>query len=445
MNEERRLNDRYRLERRIAIGGASEVWRGHDETLGRPVAVKVMAAMDEGPEPVLAEARSVAALAHPNIAEVFDIGVWSVPEGPALRYIVMELAEGETLAKHLRAGALDWQIAVRVCAEVSAALAAAHLAGLVHRDVKPANVVLTPYGVKVLDFGISIMAGSQDGHSDGAIVGTPAFIAPERFRGLPAAPASDMYALGVLLFLCLAGRLPFPPLLMSGRRVATPPAEPPRLPAIPGLPSEVADICLSCLDPDPAARPSSFATALLLADAVDARVHLPPLALPPPADEPDEALSPWTRTAAEAPTDLAEAETDAGAGAGASAWAEHQAEARAEHQAGAGAWAEVRAEHQAEAGAGAWAEHQADAGASAWAEHQADAGAEAWAEHQAGAGAEHQADAGAEAPAEYQAEAPAEYQAEAGAGAWAEHQVKAGAEARADHQAEADAVGRHRA
>jgi len=313
MNGDRYLSDRYRLERRIAIGGASEVWRGHDEMLGRPVAVKVIAA--DGGDPaspdalVLAEARSVAALAHPNIAEVFDIGVWSAPEGPALRYIVMELAEGETLAQHLRAGPLDWQIAVRVCAEVSAALAAAHMAGLVHRDVKPANVVLTPYGVKVLDFGISVTAGSRDGLADGAVVGTPAFIAPERFRGLPAAPASDMYALGVLLFLCLAGQLPFPPLLMSGRRIAVPPVEPPRLPPIAGLPDEVAAVCLSCLDPDPDARPSSFAAALLLAAAVDARVHLPPLTQPPSADEPDEPVSPWTRTAAEAPTDLAEAGT----------------------------------------------------------------------------------------------------------------------------------------
>ncbi len=297
MNGDRHLNDRYRLERRIAIGGASEVWRGRDEMLGRPVAVKVIAADAGDPASpdalVLAEARSVAALAHPNIAEVFDIGVWSAPEGPALRYIVMELAEGETLAQHLRAGPLDWQIAVRVCAEVSAALAAAHLAGLVHRDVKPANVVLTPYGVKVLDFGISVTAGSRDGLADGAVVGTPAFIAPERFRGLPAAPASDMYALGVLLFLCLTGRLPFPPLL----------------PPIAGLPDEVAAVCLSCLDPDPDARPSSFAAALLLAASVDARVHLPPLTPAPPVDEPDEPVSPWTRTAAEAPTDLAEVET----------------------------------------------------------------------------------------------------------------------------------------
>lgn len=312
--ETRRLNDRYRLEGRIAIGGASEVWRGHDETLGRPVAVKVIAAAGGDPaspdEPVLAEARSVAALAHPNIAEVFDIGVWRAPEGPALRYIVMELAEGETLAQHLRAGALDWRIAVRVCAEVSAALAAAHLAGLVHRDVKPANVVLTPYGVKVLDFGISVTTGSHDVLTDGTIVGTPAFIAPERFRGLPAAPASDMYALGVLLYLCLAGRLPFPPLLMSGRRIAAPATVPAPLPPIPDLPDEVVDVCLSCLDPDPDRRPSSFAAALLLAEAVDARVQLPPLAPPPPAGVPEEPVSPWTRSAAEAPTDLAEVDPD---------------------------------------------------------------------------------------------------------------------------------------
>ncbi|MDG4826473.1 serine/threonine-protein kinase [Asanoa sp. WMMD1127] len=311
MEGTQRLDGRYRLERRIAVGGASEVWRGHDETLGRPVAVKVIVCADDESEVstdelVLAEARSVAALAHPNIAEVFDIGVWRTPEGTALRYIVMEFAEGATLAQHLRAGPLDWRIAVRVCAEVSAALAAAHLAGLVHRDVKPGNVILTPYGAKVLDFGISIMVGSHDRLSDGTIVGTPAFMPPERFRGLPAAPATDMYALGVLLYLCLAGRLPFPPQLLPGRRIAPPVVGPARLPAIPDLPVEVAEVCLSCLDPDPDQRPSSFAAALLLAEAVDARVQLPPLAPPPPVDDSAQRLSPWTQEAAEANTEVAD-------------------------------------------------------------------------------------------------------------------------------------------
>jgi serine/threonine-protein kinase len=308
----RRLNGRYRLEHRIAVGGASEVWRGYDEMLGRPVAVKVISpgreCEQESPdELVRTEARSAAALAHPNIAEVFDFGTCPWPGGLGLRYIVMELAEGETLASHLRAGPLDWRIAVRVCAEVSAALAAAHLRGLVHRDIKPANVVLTPYGAKVLDFGISIMAGDQDALPNGTVVGTPAFMPPERFRGLPAAPATDMYALGVLLYLCLSGRLPWPvSTVPESGRLAAPAEPPPPLPDIPNLPVEVAEVCRDCLDPEPELRPSSFVAALLLAEAVDARVHLPPVPTAPQAAAPPEpAMSSWTRAAAEAETDVA--------------------------------------------------------------------------------------------------------------------------------------------
>ncbi|GAA1886520.1 serine/threonine-protein kinase [Asanoa iriomotensis] len=299
-DEGTRLDGRYRLERRIAVGGAAEVWRGRDETLGRTVAVKVILT-DGGASLVRAEARAVAALAHPNIAEVFDVGVWKTPQGPSLPYLVMEFADGRTLAQHLRTGPLDWRIGVRVCAEVSAGLAAAHVADLVHRDVKPANVILTPYGAKVLDFGISVTAGSSDRLADGTILGTPAFMAPERFHGAPAAPATDMYALGVLLFLCLAGRLPFPPPPRSGDLIAPPSvAGLPPLPPIKDLPDEVAEVCLSCLDPNPDARPTSFAAALLLAEAVDARVHLPPLADPVPEDP----VPPWTDTAAEASTDI---------------------------------------------------------------------------------------------------------------------------------------------
>ncbi len=312
----RMLNGRYRLDHRIAVGGASEVWRGQDEMLDRAVAVKVMtlgpdrgpAADPAAPEPtdhlseVRAEARAAAALTHPNIAGVYDFGACPAAAGMAIRYIVMELAEGETLARHLRAGPLDWQIAVRVCAEVCAALAAAHMHGVVHRDIKPANVILTPYGAKVLDFGISVMSGNDDLLPDGNVVGTPAFMAPERFGGVPAAPATDMYAVGVLLYLCLAGKLPWPVSVDPPRQVV--PAEPPPpLPEIPGLPVEVAELCAACLDADPQLRPTSFLAALLLAEAVDATIHLPPVATPAP-DEPAP-VSPWTRAAAEAATDHA--------------------------------------------------------------------------------------------------------------------------------------------
>jgi eukaryotic-like serine/threonine-protein kinase len=301
----RMLNGRYRLEHRIAVGGASEVWRGHDEMLDRAVAVKVMTLGADGGTDALSEvrseARAAAALTHPNIAGVYDFGACPTAAGLAIRFIVMELAEGETLAVHLRGGPLDWQIAVRVCAEVCAALAAAHLHGVVHRDIKPANVILTPYGAKVLDFGISVMSGNQDLLPDGNLVGTPAFIAPERFRGIPAAPSTDMYAVGVLLYLCLSGKLPWPVPADPTRPAA--PAEPPPLPDLPGLPVEVADLCASCLDPDPERRPTSFLAALLLAEAVDATIHLPPVATAGP-DEPP-AVSPWTRAAAEAVTNHA--------------------------------------------------------------------------------------------------------------------------------------------
>ncbi|MEH0843801.1 serine/threonine-protein kinase [Micromonospora sp. CPCC 205711] len=297
----RTLAGRYQLEQRIALGGMSEVWRAHDVVLDRPVAVKLMSPGQHGEETsverIRAEARNAARLVHPNVASVHDFGTSSTLPGREAPYIVMELAEGETLAAHLRAGPLDWRIAVRVCAEVAAALAAAHAHGIVHRDVKPANVMLTPSGVKVLDFGIASPAGAPDQSPDGIVVGTPAYLAPEQFDRQPATPAADMYALGVLLYYCLTGRLPYAAgttatQLIGARRQVAP--EP--LPPVDGLPAEVADLCRRCLDDDPTARPTSLMAALLLAEAVDARVYVPMLASAPrPRVAP---VSPWTERAA---------------------------------------------------------------------------------------------------------------------------------------------------
>lgn len=209
----RTLDGRYRLEQRIGLGGMSEVWRAHDEVLDREVAVKLLSpGQPDGVASVArirAEARSAARLVHPNVASVHDFGTCAMLPGHETPYIVMELALGETLAAHLRSGPLDWRIAVRVCAEVSAALAAAHAHGIVHRDVKPANVMLTPSGAKVLDFGIATAAGTPDATPEGIVIGTPAYLAPEQLRRAPATPAADMYALGVLLYCCLTGRLPY--------------------------------------------------------------------------------------------------------------------------------------------------------------------------------------------------------------------------------------------
>ena len=146
----------------------SEVWRGHDQVLDRPVAVKIMAPAVEGTlgevagvDLVRTEARSAARLAHPNVAGVHDFGT-SPSAGRDVPYIVMELVEGQTLSEHMNAGPIDWRIGVRICAEVAAALAAAHAEHVVHRDIKPANIMLTPAGAKVLDFGIAAAVGTPD-------------------------------------------------------------------------------------------------------------------------------------------------------------------------------------------------------------------------------------------------------------------------------------------
>ncbi|MEV4727647.1 serine/threonine-protein kinase [Micromonospora humida] len=297
----RTLAGRYQLEQRIGMGGMSEVWRAHDVVLDRPVAVKLMSPAHRGEqtsvERIRAEARSAARLVHPNVASVHDFGTSTALPGREMPYIVMELVEGETLAAHLRAGPLDWRIAVRVCAEVAAALAAAHAHGIVHRDVKPANVMLTPSGAKVLDFGIATPAGAPDHSPDGMLMGTPAYLAPEQFDRQPATPAADMYAVGVLLYYCLTARLPYAAgttatQLVGSRRKITP--EP--LPPVAGLPAEVADLCRRCLADDPRERPSSLVAALELAEVVDARVYVPMLAsVPRPRTAP---VPPWTERAA---------------------------------------------------------------------------------------------------------------------------------------------------
>jgi serine/threonine-protein kinase len=305
----RTLGGRYQLVQRIGIGGMSEVWRGHDRVLDRPVAVKIMAPAVEGTlgaisgvELVRTEARSAARLAHPNVANVHDFGTATAPDRD-VPYIVMELVEGQTLGDHLAAGTIDWRIGVRICAEVAAALAAAHAEHVVHRDIKPANIMLTPSGVKVLDFGIAAAAGSPDPDPDGPVMGTPAYVAPERFEGLPATPASDMFALGVLLYHCLAGRLPWQVATNTELIEAQRHGDPDPLPQIEGLAPEVVDLCSRCLHRDPVERPTALVAALLLAETVDARVYVP--LREPEATTPRATISPWTQRAAEAPTSAA--------------------------------------------------------------------------------------------------------------------------------------------
>ncbi|WP_346537647.1 serine/threonine-protein kinase [Micromonospora sp. DPT] len=164
------LDRRYRLLDRLGAGGMSVIWRAHDEVLGRDVAVKLLsphlAADPQLLHRIRAEARAAARLRHPNIVEVYDYGEAADGDGPPVPYVVMEVVEGRSLAQLLTGGPLPWRVAVLVCAQVAAALAAAHGRGIVHRDIKPGNVMVAGAGVKLVDFGISATSGDPDGLRD---------------------------------------------------------------------------------------------------------------------------------------------------------------------------------------------------------------------------------------------------------------------------------------
>ncbi|SNT65362.1 serine/threonine protein kinase [Asanoa hainanensis] len=254
------VGGRYRLVERLGAGGMSVVWRGYDEVLGRQVAVKVLApSLATDPafrERIRTEAQASARLSHPHITNVYDYG-----ESGGVPYVVMEVVDGVPLAACRTP--MPWRDAVAICAEVASALAAAHARGVVHRDVTPGNVLLTAAGVKVLDFGISAVVGEQEVGPDGSLLGTPAYIAPERLAGGQVAAAADVYGLGLLLYRCLAGRLPWPGRSSAELLKSHLYAEPSPLPDIDGLPAEVAELCLRCLAKSPGERPTS-------ADVVDA-------------------------------------------------------------------------------------------------------------------------------------------------------------------------------
>jgi eukaryotic-like serine/threonine-protein kinase len=271
------IANRYRLLDRLGAGGMSVVWRAHDEVLDREVAVKVLSAELAADPDLLdriqVEARAAARLHHPNVVEVHDYG----ETDGSLPYVVMELVDGRSLADLLTAGALPWQVAVLVCAQVAAALAAAHARGIVHRDIKPSNVMVTSSGVKLVDFGISATVGEADAIA-GEVLGTPAYLAPERLAAGQVRPATDVYALGLMLYLTLCGRLPWEASTTTQMLKAHRYLEPARLPPVPGLPAEVAALCRRCLAKDPADRPDAAEAASVLAGA--AGVVSPPPLLP---------------------------------------------------------------------------------------------------------------------------------------------------------------------
>ncbi|HET6165309.1 MAG TPA: serine/threonine protein kinase [Marmoricola sp.] len=272
---------RYNRRHRIATGGMGEVWLAHDEVLHRDVAVKYLKkeyADDEGSRTrFLQEARNAAALHHPGIAAVFDFGESEVED--ELPFLVMEYVDGRPLSEVLAAGALDPEEARSLVEQAAVALAQAHAVGLVHRDVKPGNLLVGADGtVKITDFGIARAADGTALTQTGQIVGTPSYLSPEQAEGHAATPESDVYALGVVLFECLAGHRPFTadsPVALALAHVREP------LPALPpDVPSPLAEVVERALAKRPEDRypdAAAFAAALAALRPEDTLVMTEPV------------------------------------------------------------------------------------------------------------------------------------------------------------------------
>jgi serine/threonine-protein kinase len=254
------LAGRYAVEEEIATGGMASVWRATDQVLGRHVAVKVLhRQLADDPafvERFNREALAAARLTHPNIVNVFDTG-----SQDGTSYIVMELFEGETLRDVLaRDGPLDPERAVGILVPVLAALASAHEAGVIHRDVKPANILVGRGGrVKVADFGIAKAAYAEsEVTTTGAVLGSVPYLSPEQVQGSPIDARADLYASGVVLYELLTGRVPFRAethLAAAMMRLTTDPMPPRSL--RPGIPRKLEAVVMRALARRPDARFSS--------------------------------------------------------------------------------------------------------------------------------------------------------------------------------------------
>jgi eukaryotic-like serine/threonine-protein kinase len=249
---------RYCLVRQLGVGGMGEVWEADDTLLGRRVALKVLvqelAGDARATRRFVREARATAKLTHPNVTRVYDFG-----RDAGVLYLVMELLEGDTLADRLAGGPLPPAEAARIGAAVADALDAAHRRGIVHRDVKPSNVLVTPAGeVKVMDFGIAAAADETHSTTGSGLYGTAAYVSPERAAGQPATPAADLYSLGAVMYELLTGRPPFvgdSPVLVVRAHLHERPR--PVRELAPWVPTRLADACEAALAKDPTQRPSS--------------------------------------------------------------------------------------------------------------------------------------------------------------------------------------------
>lgn len=269
---------RYRVERTLGDGAMAKVLLARDGELGRRVAVKLLderlAADESFRERFAREARMAASLSHPNVVGVFDVG-----ETEGIPYIVMEYVEGRTLDERLRAeGALPpddvWRVALQVCA----GLEHAHANGLVHRDLKPGNLIERSDGtIKIADFGIARALEATELTEAGTIIGTAAYLAPEQAHGEVVTPAADVFALGVVLYELVTGRQPWAVdslAALAGRGTSAPPPLPP------GVPDTLRTVIERSLERRPEDRPTPAEIARKLDDRpeTDATLVLPPAA-----------------------------------------------------------------------------------------------------------------------------------------------------------------------
>ena len=275
------LGGRYRIERELGRGGMAKVFLGTDTVLGRTVAVKVLAPQyaddDSFVQRFRREAQAAASITHPNIVSVFDTG-----SDDGVHFIVMEYVEGRTLAEILAGGGrILPDRAIDIAIDVDRALEAAHARGVIHRDIKPGNIMLDPRGsVKVTDFGIARVTTTADTVAQtAAIMGTAAYLSPEQAQGLPNDGRSDIYSLGCVLFEMVTGRPPFlgdSPVAVASKQVLEQPVPPSRL--NPDITADLDAVILRTLAKNPANRYQSAEE--MRSDLERAKRGLPVLATP---------------------------------------------------------------------------------------------------------------------------------------------------------------------
>jgi eukaryotic-like serine/threonine-protein kinase len=297
------LDGRYELDRKIGEGGMARIFAGRDLRLNRRVAIKIPHSHYAGDadfvERFRHEARAAAMLSHPNIVDVYDVG-----QDGAVNYIVMEFVEGTDLKALInREAPLAVARAVGIAEQIARGLHAAHRAGMVHRDIKPQNVIVTPDGqARITDFGVAKSHLSTALTETGVSFGTVDYLSPEQAQGRPATPLSDVYALGVVLFEMLTGRLPFggdSAVAVAMKHVTEPPPAPRSL--NPAIPLGLEALILRALDKEPAGRPQGaqeFARLLASYEQVAQQATVMSPAVPQPRPQPRPQPAPAQRSQA---------------------------------------------------------------------------------------------------------------------------------------------------